>query len=210
MNHALWTLPLAAYLCGSVPFGLLAGKLAGKDLRKEGSGNIGATNAMRLLGKPAGYVVFFLDFAKGAAPVLVAQWAGAPEGLQIACGLLAILGHNFPVWLGFKGGKGIATSGGVILSLFGGLVFLGALATWGVAFFITRYVSVASIAGALALSVSMGGLAAAGRESWLLASVAFCMSALAIWRHRPNIMRLAAGTEPRFARRKSLSMEVPK
>jgi len=210
MNHMLWTLPLAAYLCGSVPFGLLAGKLLGKDLRKEGSGNIGATNAMRVLGKPAGYVVFFLDFAKGAVPVFVAQWAGAPEGLQIACGLLAILGHNFPVWLGFKGGKGIATSGGVILSLFGILVFLGALVTWTVVFCITRYVSVASIAGALAFSVLMGALAAVGHESWLLASVAFCMSALAIWRHRTNIMRLAAGTEPRFTHRKSSLMEKPK
>lgn len=203
MNPLFWLLPAAAYLLGSIPFGLLAGLLRGRDLRKEGSGNIGATNAMRVLGKPAGYTVFALDFAKGAVPVFAAEALGAPEGILIACGLFAILGHNFPVWLGFKGGKGIATSGGVILSLFGPVVFAISIGTWILVFLVSRYVSVASIAGALALSAAMGTSAAAGKETWVLASVAFCMTVLAVWRHRSNIVRLINGAEPRFSRRKN-------
>jgi acyl phosphate:glycerol-3-phosphate acyltransferase len=191
-----------AYLCGSVPYGFLAGKLRGVDLRREGSGNIGATNALRVLGKPWGYPVFLLDFLKGFLPVfLLRQVSDVSEPVVIGAGILVIIGHNFPVWLGFRGGKGIATSGGVILGLFPPAVFLSSLVAWVALFFGTRYVSVASIAAALMLSISTWTLVAMEQASLWLAGLATLMSLMALLRHRSNISRLLAGTEPRFTRK---------
>jgi glycerol-3-phosphate acyltransferase PlsY len=193
---------IGAYLCGSVPYGFLAGKIQGKDLRKEGSGNIGATNALRVLGKAWGYPVFFLDFLKGFLPLIfLRQFSGLSEPLIIGAGVLVIVGHNFPVWLGFRGGKGIATSGGVILGLFPPAVFLSSLIAWMALFFGTRYVSMGSIAAALALSISTLVLVAMDRASLYLAGLAVLMTIMALLRHRPNIERLLAGTEPRFTRK---------
>ena len=199
---------LGSYLLGSIPAGFLAGKTCGVDLRTQGSGNIGATNALRVLGKKWGYLVFLFDFLKGLVPVLLAlQWgrtmgvepASAPGALAALCSLL---GHSFPIWLGFKGGKGIATSGGVMVGLFGLPVFLICLGIWLLLFTTTRYVSVASIGGALALPTVVTVLFLMHRADWLALTVSIVMCVLAVWRHRSNIARLCAGTESRFERKK--------
>lgn len=201
---------LLAYLMGSIPAGFLAGKLRGVDLREAGSGNIGATNALRVLGKKWGYAVFLFDFLKGYLAVRAGLWvgAGSPD-FAIFFGLLAgvfvVLGHNFPVWLGFRGGKGIATSGGVMLGLFPIAVFLAGLAVWAIAFFTTRYVSVASLAAAASLPISSGILWALGQCHPALVVAATFLCVLAVARHMPNIRRLAAGTEKRFESRKKNS-----
>jgi glycerol-3-phosphate acyltransferase PlsY len=198
---------LLAYLIGSVPFGLLAGKLKGVDIRKEGSGNIGTTNVFRICGKGLGFAVFVFDVLKGLVPVLLGKhFFGESEGLvPILCGVAAILGHNFPVWLKFKGGKGIATSAGVL----GGLLpwaLLFAFVTWLLAFAVTRYVSVASILAAVSLPITVG------IQTFLLSNTrpvayfifALAIGLLAVWRHRANIARLRAGTENRFTRKPKL------
>lgn len=199
---------VGSYLLGSIPFGYLAGRLCGVDIRTKGSGNIGATNALRVLGKKWGYSVFLLDFLKAWLPVKLALgWgialmvhpASAPGALA---GLCALLGHSFPVWLGFKGGKGIASSAGVIVGLFSLPVFLICLGLWLLLFTVTRYVSVASIVAAAALPVTVGTLYLLHRADWLGLTVSIVMAFLAIWRHRSNIARLRAGTEPRFERKK--------
>lgn len=200
----LW-LPLA-YLLGSVPYGFLAGKLRGVDLRREGSGNIGATNALRVLGKPWGITVFFLDFLKGWLPLFVAAQLGVSEPILVGMAVLVIVGHNFPVWLGFRGGKGIATSAGVILGLFSWMVLIASILAWCLLFFTTRYVSLGSIAASLMLTISMAVLWFLGMTSTLLLGVASLMTVLALLRHRSNISRLLAGTESRFQRR---SCKVP-
>ena len=202
---APWLLiALGSYLLGSIPFGFIAGRICGIDIRTQGSGNIGATNVLRVLGKKWGYAVFFLDFLKGILPVLLAlAWgrsigvnpASAPGALAALC---MLLGHSFPVWLGFKGGKGIASSAGVIVGLFGIGAFLFCLGSWLLFFSVTRYVSVASIAAAIAVPVSVSVLYFMHRSDWLTLFVACLMCVLAIWRHRSNITRLRAGTEPRF------------
>ena len=197
---------VGSYLLGSIPFGYLAGRLCGVDIRTKGSGNIGATNALRVLGKKWGYAVFLLDFLKGLAPVIVAdQWgtyagvfpASAPGALA---GLCALLGHSFPVWLGFKGGKGIASSAGVMVELFPA-AFLICLGVWILVFTTSRYVSVASIAGAIALPLAVLFLYLTHRSDWLALTVSVVMCLLAVWRHRSNIARLRAGTEPRFEKK---------
>jgi glycerol-3-phosphate acyltransferase PlsY len=200
---------VGSYLLGSIPFGYLAGRLCGIDIRTKGSGNIGATNALRVLGKKWGYGVFLLDFLKAWFPVKLALgWgialmvhpASAPGALA---GLCALIGHSFPVWLGFKGGKGIASSAGVIVGLFSLPVFLICLGLWLLIFTVTRYVSVASVVAAAALPVAVGILYYFHRADWLGLTVSIVMAALAIWRHRSNIVRLRDGTEPRFERKKS-------
>jgi len=189
-----------AFLLGSIPTGYLAGRARGVDLRKHGSGNIGATNAMRILGKPLGVFVFLIDALKGAAAVWLAvrltpASAGAWPGILAAVG--AIAGHNFTPWLGFKGGKGIATSTGALLALMP-LAVLAIAGVWFLLFRLTRYVSVASMSAAAALPVviallwhfDLGG-------NGPLFGFAVVISVLAIWRHRSNIARLRAGTESR-------------
>jgi acyl phosphate:glycerol-3-phosphate acyltransferase len=200
---------LGAYLIGSIPSGYLAGRAKGIDLRKEGSGNIGATNALRVLGKKWGYLVFAADIFKGWFSVTLAYALAnryAPDQVT-AAGILAalfvVVGHNFPVWLGFKGGKGIATSGGIMIALFPIWTFLVAFAVWMALFYCTRYVSVASIAAAISLPVTTWLLALAGKCDWLLVPVAVLMAILATWRHKSNIHRLLAGTEKKFDKKHS-------
>jgi acyl phosphate:glycerol-3-phosphate acyltransferase len=200
---------LGAYLIGSFPSGYIVGRLQGVDLRKEGSGNIGATNALRVLGKKWGYLVFAADIFKGWLSVALAYALAqrfAPDQTTVA-GILAavfvVLGHNFPVWLGFKGGKGIATSAGIMIALFPIWVFLCALVVWVGLFYSTRYVSVASICAAISLSISSAVLALFGKCDWLLVGVALLMTCLAAWRHKPNIQRLISGTEKKFEKRRS-------
>jgi glycerol-3-phosphate acyltransferase PlsY len=212
MNQVLtvflpWILIIVgSYLLGSIPSGYLAGLCCGVDLRTQGSGNIGATNAVRVLGKPWGYAVFLVDFSKGLIPVLLANHysihhgihpASAPGALAALC---ALLGHSFPVSLGFKGGKGIASSAGVIVGLFPA-AFLFVIGIWLLLFTTTRYVSIASIAASIALPVSVTILYFLHRADWLALLVSILMCSLAVWRHRGNISRLRAGTEPRFLKK---------
>lgn len=200
---------LTSYLLGSIPSGFIMGKIRGVDLRKEGSGNIGATNALRVLGKKWGYIVFAADIIKGWAGVmsafLVAIVLGLPEQQIIFFGILgacfSVVGHIFPVWLGFKGGKGIATSGGVMLALFPIWVFIAGLAIWLLLFFVTRYVSIASIAAALMLPTSSAVLTLFGMCDWYRTGIALILCILAIFKHKENIQRLLAGTEKRFEKK---------
>jgi len=197
---------LLAYLLGSVPTGWIAGKICHRDLQKEGSSNTGATNALRVLGKKWGCVVFAVDFLKGIVAVTLAVELANGKSQQdwpgLVAALFAIAGHNFPLWLGFKGGKGIATTAGVTLSIFPYPVFVIALISWGSVFLTTRYVSLASLAASITLPLACFTLLLIGRAdrvpAW--ASLGICM--LAIWRHQNNISRLVAGTEPRFVKRK--------
>lgn len=198
---------IAAYLLGSIPSGFLIGRLRGVDLRTAGSGNIGATNAVRVLGKKWGYLCFLADFSKGFAAVLLARtlWADTFQIDGPVCGVIAavfvVLGHNFPVWLGFRGGKGIATSAGIMLGLFSPWVFLVSLISWLGLFFTIRYVSVASIAAALMLPVTLIILWMLGISAGIYVVLGLVMAVLAIWRHRGNIQRLYQGTEPRFQKK---------
>lgn len=199
---------LGAYLLGSLPSGYLIGRARGVDIRKEGSGNIGATNALRVLGKKWGYLCFALDIGKGAVAVWLAKLVAAPAlGIDptwaaIVAAVAALLGHTFPVWLGFKGGKGIATSGGIAIALFHPLVFPLSILTWIVVFFTTRIVSVASLAAATVLSASSVVLWLLGQTQLPLVIIAVGMTILAFWLHRSNISRLAKGEEPRFEKRR--------
>ena len=188
----------ASYIFGATPFGYLAGRLRGMDIRQHGSGNIGATNAFRVLGKPTGITVFVLDFLKGLLPVLLAARVFPNAELApLLAGIGAILGHNFTFWLGFKGGKGIATSAGVLLALLPVAMLVG-LGVWLLLFFTTRYVAVASIGAAFAIPI-VTALRSADNRPLLIFSIAIAV--LAIVRHRSNIQRLLAGTENRFHRK---------
>jgi len=197
----------AGYLCGSIPFSWAAVRLrAGKDLRTVGSGNVGATNASRVLGRAWFPVLFALDFAKGAVPVLLAGMLCGhlhplADSLWIRCaaGAAAVLGHLFPLWLGFRGGKGVATGAGVVAVLAPGSFGAG-VAVFLLVLAVSRFVSLASVAGAVAAA------------AWLLPShrtspvgeilpVGLLLGALAaavVLRHAPNLRRIAAGTEPRI------------
>lgn len=192
----------AAYLLGAVPFGLLIGKLKGIDIRQHGSGNIGATNVLRVLGKPLGITTFTLDALKGFVPSfvfpLLAHGTLDPGVLSVSCGAAAILGHNFPVFLGFKGGKGVATSAGVLIGI-APLAALIGLGSWAVFFFSFRYVSLASILAAAVVGIGGWWIYAGGK---LLPAVLSILAALAILRHRANITRLLNGTESRFVKNK--------
>lgn len=200
---------LASYLIGSIPAGYIAGRTVGIDIRTVGSGNIGATNVTRVLGKRYGYPVFIVDFLKGFAAVGMsimiakrAQPLSVPSELFGVVGAVAcVLGHSFPVWLGFKGGKGVAASAGALFGLTP-FVALIAVAVWLVIFYLTRYVSVASMTAALAVPIailSMTFLGQTGGTALLYFSI--CLAAVVIVRHRSNLSRLVRGTEPRFKRK---------
>ena len=201
---------IQAYVLGSIPWGYLAGRCNGVDLRGEGSGSTGATNALRVLGKKWGYAVFALDAFKGWLAVMVGfalalWWYHAPEHVVINCGVVsaifAVIGHSYPVWLGFKGGKGIASSAGIMLALFPWPVFAFGLFVWLVLFYSTRYVSIASLGAAVALPTASGTLMLLGQCDMVRTSIAGAMGLLAIWRHKSNIQRLLAGTEKRFEKK---------
>jgi glycerol-3-phosphate acyltransferase PlsY len=198
-----------AYLLGSIPTGYVAGRIAGVDIRKVGSGNIGATNVTRVLGKRFGYPVFVVDFAKGLAAVIVgmmiANTAQSTPKFVDLCGAIAaifsVIGHSYPIWLGFKGGKGVATSLG---SLFGLNWFAATVAcvVWIVAFQVTRYVSLSSIAAAIALPVTVATMLYLKQlQTPILFYFVLLLAAIIVVRHRSNLSRLLKGTEPRFARK---------
>lgn len=212
---------VAAYLAGSIPFGLLIGLARGIDIRQHGSKNIGATNAGRVLGKPWGLACFSLDVLKGAAPVALVGWySGAASraslptheaALWIGVACAAVLGHMHSIFLGFKGGKGVATGFGVLLGLYGYLAFpaLIALAIWLAVVRVTHYVSVGSCVAAGSIPISLLAFTLGGASSRELSTTAaivadapfliltFALSGLVIWKHRANIARLRAGTENR-------------
>ncbi|MFM8719193.1 MAG: glycerol-3-phosphate 1-O-acyltransferase PlsY [Chthoniobacterales bacterium] len=199
----LYLTALGAFLLGSLPTGYLVARAKGVDIRQHGSGNIGATNVFRTLGKSLGILVFFIDALKGFGAVWLANHFGqACPWTGIVAAVAAIAGHNYTPWLGFKGGKGIATSAGVLLALMPWAVLAIAI-VWVVVFKVSRYVSLASICAAAALPIAVGALwyAGCGGNGPLLA-FALLISALAIWRHRSNIERLRAGTESRFEGKK--------
>jgi acyl phosphate:glycerol-3-phosphate acyltransferase len=194
---------LGGYLFGSFPTGYLAGRAKGLDIRSLGSGNIGATNVFRFLGKGWGLAVLFGDALKGflacwvAAPFLYRWWIQnqgvPPEPAIMLAGAGAMLGHMFPIWLGYKGGKGIATAAGVFLAL-APLAISISIGLWIVAVALSRLVSLASILAAASLPILIwlcGG-------SYLLILLTLALSCLAIYRHRSNIKRLLDGTEHRL------------
>ncbi len=195
-----WFLLLfSAYLLGSIPFGLLISKAKGVDIRSKGSGNIGATNVFRMVGKPWGLLCFALDFGKGlgstlALPPALADSLLDTPNLALWTGTAAILGHNFPIWLKFKGGKGIATSGGVLAGA-APWALLAGLGSWILVMLVSRTVSLSSIIAALAVAIA-GWIAYP--ENPVLAGILTALGLIAIWRHRSNIQRLLKGEEHRF------------
>ena len=245
MDFIPYLLLIVAFLLGSIPFGLFIAKSKGIDIRSVGSGNIGATNVFRGVGKKEGLLCFLLDILKGAIPVILAVNILGIEGknpvmqfeflegirtifpaekrtfiqtFHVLTGLCAVLGHNYSPWVGFKGGKGIATTAGVILSLMPvGFVIL--LIFWAVLTFSTRYVAVGSIGASVAfpLIVLWGAmhhkvdktdpdspsLLEAGMNNKPLLVFAIVAATLAVWKHKSNIQRLMNGTENRFGQKKT-------
>lgn len=196
------------YFLGSVPAGYLAGRIAGVDIRKAGSGNIGATNVVRTLGKRYGYPVFAIDVLKGLIAVIVSTAVARHLDLTnrwtqifgITAGVCCVLGHSFPVWLKFKGGKGVATSIGVILGLMP-LAALIVLGVWILTFQLSRYVSLASMIAAVALPITIILLSRHEQtDNTILVYFSGFLTAVIILRHRSNLGRLLDGTEPRFRR----------
>ena len=226
----LWFCPVLAFLLGSIPFGLLIAKAKGIDIRQHGSGNIGATNVFRIVGKKHGIGCLLLDALKGFIPVLIAISVIQFEGMnppmslnaltqyahdfsmptaqifQVLTGLCAVLGHNYTPWAGFKGGKGIATSAGVFVALMPEAIVI-MIVIWLLVFLIGRYVSMASIIAAAALPlVTLWGSWFHGKiqnGTWNKPLFFFTviLAVLAIWKHRSNIVRLRNGTEHRFTRK---------
>src|SRR5882757_5090535 len=215
---------LAAYLLGSIPTGFLVARAKGVDIRSAGSGNIGATNAMRVLGKPTGIFVLLMDCAKGyiacaILPPLIynfgSNWMGQhfsgiyglfqdePHEVQmiylLTAGIFAVLGHNYTCWLKFKGGKGIATTAGVYLALAPWALLVG-LVVFILAVLVTSYVSVGSIAAAIALPATVWIMSP---HNLFLGIVTTALGLLAIYKHKSNIKRLMAGTENRLGQNKS-------
>ena len=196
-----------SYLIGSVPWGYLIARLKGVDIRQHGSGNIGTANVLRVMGKKWGYLVFLFDFFKGFLSVklgsLIAAYFLANVGLgSVIAAVACVLGHDYPIWLGFKGGKGIATLAGTVLSLFPPLVFVSFGVVWIAVFLIGRYTSLASISAAVALPIAVSLIVGKAEPDFpLLVGFSVLMAALAIWLHRANIGRLLNGTENRFGRK---------
>jgi len=192
---------LIAYLLGAVPFGYIIARVKGVDIRSVGSGNPGATNVWRSVGKGPGAVTFLCDALKGFVPAFCFPLIAAgfldhdPRALGVLCACLAVAGHNWPVFLRFKGGKGIATTIGALLGVAPAAVGV-MLAVWIALFAVTRIVSVGSVGGAVALAVSSWFLYL---DRGLVVPVALtALGVVAIWRHRSNIKRLVQGTEKGF------------
>ena len=209
MLPELFIVAAIAYLLGSFPAGYIAGRIAGVDIRTVGSGNVGATNVTRFLGKRFGYPVFLLDFAKGFIAVLFAGMIGKayqsdPAFIDLCAAtaaVCAVLGHSYPVWLQFEGGKGVATSLGALFAI-NSVAAVMACAVWIIVFKTTRYVSLASLAAAVALPIAIAIVYFLNQvQTPILLYFALALAAIVIWRHRSNISRLLNGTEPRFARK---------
>jgi len=204
----LW-IPMAAYLLGSIPFGLLVAKVfGGGDVRKAGSGNVGATNVARVAGPLAGILTLVLDAAKGSAAIwLAAHFSGEVAGWMVLAGLAALIGHCFPVWLRFHGGKGVATAAGVFLML-SPLALLGSLLLFLIVVMFSRYVSLGSIAAAAAMPLLIYFLWAPHHAPPLVVTFgAFAAAMLIVYKHDTNIQRLVEGREPRFSLGKSKGHE---
>lgn len=192
----------AGYLLGGIPNAYLLARLKGVDIRTVGSGNVGATNVFRIVSKPLGLLTFVLDAVKGWVPAaLFPAWAATlvgapvPDVLGIFCGLAAIAGHSWSPYLGLKGGKGVATSAGMLLGIApaaGGI----ALGAWLLIFGISRYVSLASVCAAVIVPVA--GWMLYGGQGLALPVTLTVIGGLVVWRHRTNIRRLATGSEHRF------------
>ncbi len=210
--------PLAAYIIGSTPFGVIIARAHGLDLRQAGSGNVGATNVGRVVGQKWGYVCFLLDVLKGLLPVLLVglylhgsgdkDISAYKQGVWLAVAFGAIAGHVFSFWLKFRGGKGVATSLGVLVGFYPYFTGTGlaALGVWLAVVFISRYVSLASIiaAGAFPL-LFVGYCLLVGwriKQLWPLLAFATAMAGLVIFRHRSNIARLLDGTENKIGKRR--------
>ena len=208
INYNLGILVIGAYLLGSVPFGLILAKAKGVDLRKVGSGNIGATNVGRALGKKSAYLCFFLDAIKGALPMVVGAFmieepvSVGELWMWLLAGAAAVAGHIYPVYVHFKGGKGVATSLGMVLGLYPYYTFIGLLCflIWVISLLKWRYVSLSSIIAAGVFPVILV-LTIAAKQNWNfkelypLVIVSIIMGAFVIYKHRDNIERLKAGTE---------------
>lgn len=218
LRHSLIFL-LVSYLFGALPIGLMVGRMVkGIDVRDYGSGNIGATNVWRTMGPLWGIAVFLFDFCKGYLPTLLANgippvpaWLPIPHvtavpaphaatWLPVAAGLAAIMGHNFSPFLKFKGGKGVATSLGVVYGLSPFAAAIG-FAVWGLCLLITRYISVSSMLGALVTSLVLIAL----NHDVPHVLFALLVSFFVIFKHRPNMARLKAGTEPKIGPPKATS-----
>jgi glycerol-3-phosphate acyltransferase PlsY len=216
MTHIFFPLAIiAAYLLGSIPFGLLIAKAHGKDLRSIGSGNIGATNVSRALGRKWAYFCFILDVLKGLIPMLATMFIAEPDSiltlwLWLAVGCAAILGHIYPIYVKFKGGKGVATSFGVALGLwpYYTMCVLLAAAVWLIVVLIWRYVSLASIAASAAFPLVLiaATIFISGWDFgnlWPILITAVAIPVMVIVRHRENIKRLLTGTESKISQTKS-------
>lgn len=203
---------IAAYFVGSIPFAYIFAKIKGIDIRNIGSGNIGATNLSRALGKKWGYFCFVLDTLKGLLPTLAASWIlpANPSAAQLfgalAVAAAAVLGHIFPVWLKFKGGKGVATSFGAALGFwpYYTICAVAALAVWVIVVLLSRYISLASIIAAIAFPLVLTGAIFIFPDwrygkLWPLLIMAVALPLIVIIRHRPNIKRLLAGTESKIS-----------
>jgi len=218
MNKLYLIVAVMAYLLGSIPFGYLLVRIfRGEDIRQTGSGNIGATNVARSGAKGLGIATLVLDALKGALAVVLSAYIASAfnvcahgpcvAGLQLeaTAALAAVIGHVFPVWLGFKGGKGVATALGVFCVLFPAAILV-ALAIFILVVAITRYVSLGSILGAIAFPVAAYFLQNTDALSLLLASA---VSLIVVLKHHQNISRLLAGTENRFGASKTAAAEKP-
>lgn len=223
MTYIVFPLAIvAAYLLGSIPFGLLIARAHGKDLRSIGSGNIGATNVSRALGRKWAYFCFALDVLKGLIPMLATLHLASTQldqtqgekvvllGLWLAVGCAAIVGHIFPIYLKFKGGKGVATSFGIALGLwpYFTVCALFALATWLIVVLTFRYVSLASILASVVfpLVLILAIILMPGWEFgilWPVVVTAFAIPVMVVMRHRENITRLIAGTESKIRQNKN-------
>lgn len=226
---AWWLACIAgAYVVGSIPFGVIIGKAKGIDIRQHGSGNPGATNVARVLGKNLGVLCFVLDFLKGAAPVLVAgawfdvinhgpaELSVPQQWLWLAVALAAVLGHMFSIFIGFRGGKGVATAFGAMMAMWPLLTMptLGAMVVWYAAMRLTHYVSVASMLAAVSVPISYllahplkNVLDQPWAETWAEIAhaspgfiVTLLLAAIVVWKHRGNIARLRRGEEPKAGR----------
>lgn len=182
-----------AYLLGSIPFSYLVARRRGVDVRQVGSGNVGATNVMRSAGTAAGLTAFALDFLKGAAASVVALRLAPGGPLPAVAAVTAMLGHMYPVWLRFKGGKGVATGAGAFLPL-AAVPTASGLVAFAVVLALTRYASIASITGTATLAVLAFALGYPGS----VARAAAVAGLLVIWKHRANLRRVAQGTESRI------------
>lgn len=202
MIDAMYYMPVLAYLLGSIPMGWILAKLLFKtDIRAKGSGNIGATNALRQFGTKVGVLVLILDMIKGIVAVLLAKSLLGLDNVMVPiCGLIAILGHIYPVWLGFKGGKGVATAAGVGLAL-APLSIPLALAVFILVVYKTRYVSLGSIIAAIVWGFSLVYFAYQSEmANWgIMAAVVVVVVAVIIGKHKQNIQRLRNGTENKIS-----------